>query len=43
MPEATDAATLVDRLGALAPDVLARGWHLSSRLQILLWGDARGR
>jgi len=42
MPEATDAATLVDRLGALAPDVLARGWHLSSRLQILLWGDTRG-
>jgi 7-carboxy-7-deazaguanine synthase len=43
MPEATDAATLVDRLGALAPDVLSRGWHLSSRLQILLWGDQRGR
>jgi len=42
MPEATDAATLVDRLGALAPDVMARGWHLSSRLQILLWGDTRG-
>jgi 7-carboxy-7-deazaguanine synthase len=43
MPEATDAATLVTRLAALAPPVLARGWNLSHRLHVLLWGDARGR
>ena len=42
MPEATDARTLVARLALLAPDVLARGWHLSSRLQVLVWGNERG-
>ncbi len=43
MPEATDAETVVRRLGVLAPDVLARGWNLSDRLHVLLWGDERGR
>jgi organic radical activating enzyme len=43
MPEATDAATLSHRLADLAPAVLARGWNLSSRLHVALWGDARGR
>jgi 7-carboxy-7-deazaguanine synthase len=42
MPEGTDAETLTARLSQLAGPVLGRGWHLTSRLQILLWGDCRG-
>lgn len=42
MPEATDAAALAARLAELAPLVLARGWNLSNRLHVQLWGDARG-
>jgi 7-cyano-7-deazaguanosine (preQ0) biosynthesis protein QueE len=42
MPEATDAATLVARTRALACDVLARGWNLTTRLQTLVWDDRRG-
>ncbi|GAC1385885.1 MAG: 7-carboxy-7-deazaguanine synthase QueE [Acidimicrobiales bacterium] len=42
MPEATSAAALASGLAALAPAVLARGWNLSSRLHVALWGDARG-
>jgi 7-carboxy-7-deazaguanine synthase len=42
MPEGTDAATLTSRMQALAPAVLARGWHLTPRLHVLLWGDRRG-
>ena len=42
MPEGTDAATLLRRSAALAEDVVKRGWNLSTRLHILLWGDRRG-
>lgn len=42
MPEATDGETLARRLQELAPLVLARGWNLSNRLHVALWGDARG-
>jgi 7-carboxy-7-deazaguanine synthase len=42
MPEGTDAATVLERLQALAPAVLERGWHLSGRLHVLIWGDRRG-
>ncbi|GAC1602974.1 MAG: 7-carboxy-7-deazaguanine synthase QueE [Acidimicrobiales bacterium] len=42
MPEATSAAALASGLAALAPAVLGRGWNLSSRLHVQLWGDARG-
>jgi organic radical activating enzyme len=42
MPEGTDAATLAARLRDLAEPVLARGWHLTPRLHILMWGDRRG-
>jgi len=42
MPEATDAGTLAARLATLAPSVLARGWNLSNRLHVVLWGDRRG-
>ena len=42
MPEGTDAPTVLARLAALAPHVLARGWNLTPRLHILLWGEERG-
>lgn len=42
MPEGTDAETLTERMRALAPAVLARGWNLSPRLHVHLWGDRRG-
>ena len=43
MPEGTDAGTIVARMQALADSVVRRGWHLSPRLHILVWGDERGR
>jgi 7-carboxy-7-deazaguanine synthase len=42
MPEGTDAATVTARLQQLADPVLARGWHLTTRLHVLVWGDRRG-
>ena len=43
MPEGTDARALVARGQRLADAVVARGWQLTPRLHILLWGDERGR
>jgi len=43
MPEGTDAATVQERMALLAPEVLARGWNLSGRLHVQLWGDERAR
>jgi 7-cyano-7-deazaguanosine (preQ0) biosynthesis protein QueE len=43
MPEGTDAATVTERARALAGPALERGWHLTPRLHVLLWGDERGR
>ncbi|MEO7443685.1 MAG: 7-carboxy-7-deazaguanine synthase QueE [Acidimicrobiales bacterium] len=43
MPEGTDSSTVVARLRELAGPVLARGWNLTPRLHILVWGDERGR
>ena len=42
MPEGTDAAAITDRMRALAAPVLERGWNLTTRLHVLLWGDRRG-
>ncbi len=42
MPEGTDGATIAAVLAQLAEPVLARGWHLTPRLHILIWGDRRG-
>jgi 7-cyano-7-deazaguanosine (preQ0) biosynthesis protein QueE len=42
MPEARDAETLIARMQELAQPVAEEGWSLSSRLQILLWGNERG-
>jgi organic radical activating enzyme len=43
MPEGTDRADLLERAQALADPVTARGWNLTTRLHVLLWGDERGR
>ncbi|GLZ37904.1 7-carboxy-7-deazaguanine synthase QueE [Actinokineospora sp. NBRC 105648] len=43
MPEGTDSTTILDRMRLLADPVLARGWNLTSRLHILLWGNVRAR
>jgi 7-cyano-7-deazaguanosine (preQ0) biosynthesis protein QueE len=42
MPEGTDAAAITDRMRALAAPVLERGWNLTTRLHVLVWGDQRG-
>jgi 7-cyano-7-deazaguanosine (preQ0) biosynthesis protein QueE len=42
MPEGTDPAVVQERLVALAGPVLARGWNLTPRLHVAIWGDKRG-
>ena len=42
MPEGTDPETLNARLRELADPVLARGWNLTTRLHVMIWGDRRG-
>jgi organic radical activating enzyme len=42
MPEGTDAETIVARGRALIEPVQDRGWNLTTRLHVLLWGDRRG-
>ena len=42
MPEGVDGPVLLARMRDLAPHVLARGWNLTPRLHVLLWGDRRG-
>lgn len=42
MPEGTDPTTIIERSRALIDPVLARGWNLTTRLHVLLWGDRRG-
>jgi 7-carboxy-7-deazaguanine synthase len=43
MPEGTTAAAVLDGARRLAGPVLERGWHLGTRLHVLLWEDERGR
>jgi 7-carboxy-7-deazaguanine synthase len=43
MPEGTDAETVTARMRTLADPVSARGWNLTTRLHVLVWGDERGR
>ncbi|MGQ0431846.1 MAG: 7-carboxy-7-deazaguanine synthase QueE [Microthrixaceae bacterium] len=43
MPEGTDPTTVTERARQLAQPVLDRGWNLTPRLHVLLWGDERGR
>jgi 7-carboxy-7-deazaguanine synthase len=43
MAEGTRPETVLAASRRLAEPVLARGWHLTTRLHVLLWGDERGR
>ena len=43
MPAGTTAEAVLACGRALADPVLDRGWHLTTRLQVLLWGSERGR
>jgi 7-carboxy-7-deazaguanine synthase len=43
IPHGTTPADVLDAQRRLAEAVLRRGWNLSTRLHILLWGDERGR
>ncbi|MGH3754424.1 MAG: 7-carboxy-7-deazaguanine synthase QueE [Pseudonocardiaceae bacterium] len=43
MPEGTDAMVVTTRLRALADPSVQRGYHLTTRLHLVLWGDQRGR
>ncbi|MFI0420507.1 7-carboxy-7-deazaguanine synthase QueE [Spongiactinospora sp. 9N601] len=43
MPEGTTIKVVLDRARQFADQVIARGWNLSLRLQVLLWEAARGR
>ncbi|MGH3897474.1 MAG: 7-carboxy-7-deazaguanine synthase QueE [Pseudonocardiaceae bacterium] len=43
MPEGTEATVVTTRLRALAGPAIRRGYHLSTRLHVVLWGDQRGR
>ena len=42
MPEGTDAETIILGGRVLADRVQERGWNLTTRLHVLLWGDRRG-
>lgn len=43
MPEGRNAATVLTRASAISEEVIARGWAMSTRLHVLLWGDEPGR
>ena len=43
MPEGVTPDGVTARSRELAEAVLARGWNLTTRLHVLLWGDERGR
>ncbi|MGW5868355.1 7-carboxy-7-deazaguanine synthase QueE [Streptomyces sp. NPDC055239] len=43
LPEGTDKDTILGGMRALADLAIPRGWAVSPRLHILMWGDERGR
>ncbi len=43
MPEGVTEERVLAGMRDLADDVLSRGWNLTGRMHILLWGGARGR
>ena len=43
MPAGTTSDAVTDGLRSVAEQTLERGWNLTGRLHVLLWGDQRGR
>jgi 7-carboxy-7-deazaguanine synthase len=43
MPEGVTADKVLAGMREVADEVLRRGWHLTGRMHVLLWGGARGR
>ena len=43
MPEGTTPRSVIDGMRALVPAVIGRGYRISPRLHVLMWGDERGR
>lgn len=43
MPEGITPRAIVDGMRALVPAVVERGYRISPRLHVLMWGDERGR
>jgi organic radical activating enzyme len=43
MPEGIDSETLVQRLPWVNVEATKRGYRVTTRLHVMLWGDARGR
>ena len=43
MPEGRSASELQSTLNNVTESVIGRGWNLTTRLHVLLWGDERGR
>jgi organic radical activating enzyme len=43
MPEGTSAETLLQIMPMLVPEATKRGWAITPRLHVLLWGDERGK
>jgi 7-carboxy-7-deazaguanine synthase len=43
MPEGQTAEEVTRRLAEIADPAIARGFHLTTRLHLLAWGDQRGR
>ncbi|MEU8075883.1 7-carboxy-7-deazaguanine synthase QueE [Catellatospora citrea] len=43
MPEGVTAEGTLSKMRLLADHVINRGWNMTSRLHVLLWGDERGR
>jgi organic radical activating enzyme len=42
MPEGQNVEEIGTRLENLAEDVIERGWNLTTRLHVLIWGQRRG-
>jgi organic radical activating enzyme len=43
MPEGTTPHAVIDEMRTLVPAVAERGYRISPRLHVVLWGDERGR
>lgn len=42
-PEGTTSDAVIERMRAMAAPALARGWHLTCRQHVLIWGGERSR